>query len=130
MSGLPSRTRPAGDQRDHIPSQTASAGAAAGFSTSQTSQHRLLRVASPFGGFSACRHRDARSGSQQWTGRRVVWLLAMSASNHPTSYETDRNARLPIAVKRSSRDIFFSLRNSRADQEKRSVAPDATAGTG
>src|SRR5256885_3968635 len=103
MCGLPCRIRPAEDQRARIPSQPASAGATAGFSISQTSEHRLSVLACPVGGFSACHRRDARSESQQWTGRRVVSLLAASASNLPTSYETDRNARSPIAVKRSSR---------------------------
>src|ERR1051325_9704685 len=104
-------TRPAADQRDHILSRTASDGVTAGFSTAQTSGHRLSMLACAAGGFSACRSRDARSGVQQWTGRRVVLLLATSASNPPTSYETDRNARSPVAVKRSSRDISSSLRN-------------------
>ena len=63
-------------------------------------------------------------------GCRVVLLLAASASNHLTSYETGRNARLPIAVKRSSRDISSSLRNSKAGRERRSVAPDATVASG
>src|SRR5262249_17985929 len=98
-------------------------------STFQTSEHLLSTLACPVGGFSACHRRDARSGSQRWTGHRVVSLLAATANNHPTSYETDRNARSPIVVKRSNQDISSSLRNSKAGKERRSVAPDATAGS-
>src|SRR4029077_9282313 len=105
-------------------------GPTAGFSISQPSEHRLSVLACRVGGFSACHRRDARAGFRQWTECRVVSLLAASASNRPTSYETDRNARSPIAVKRSSRDISSSLRNSKADQGRRSVAPDATAASG
>src|SRR5262249_21620707 len=100
------------------------------FSTSQRREHRLSMLAGPVDGFSACHHRDARSGSQQWTGRRVVWLLAVSASNHPTSYETDRNVPWPIAAERSRRDISFSLRHNKAEKEGKLPAPDATAGSG
>src|ERR1700745_4187964 len=127
---LPCPIRPAEDQRARIPSQTASAEATAGFSTSQSSKHRRSVLACPVGGFSACHRRGARSGSQQLKGCRVVSLLAASANNRPTSYETDRNARLPDAAKRSSPDISSSPRNSKDDQERRSGEQDATAASG
>src|SRR5262249_47035186 len=130
MFGLPCLTRPARDQPGRIPSQTVSAGATADSSTSQASRHRLPALAPPVGGFSACHRRDATSGAQQWTGCRIVSLLAATENNHQTNYETDRNGRLPIAAKRSSRDISSSLRNSKAGQERRLVSPDAIAGSG
>src|SRR4051794_37143611 len=99
MYGLPCVRGQAADQPAHILSQTASVGATDGFSTSEMWKHRLSLLACR-GGFSACPRHDARSGFRQWMGCRVVSLFAASASNHPTSYETDRNGRSPIAVKR------------------------------
>src|SRR5262249_27989460 len=74
-----------------------------------------------------CRRRDARSGSRRWKGSAVVWPLARSANNRPTSCGTNRNDRWPDAGMRSNQGTFFSLRNNRAGRKMRSGAPDASA---